>query len=110
MKILGLCGSLRRNSSNGALLKAAQLFLSDGDWFDADLAALPYFDPDQQYDQTPKQVLELRRQATLADAVFIATPEYAHAMPGLLKNTLEWMFCEGHNEEKRFCCDWFGAG
>jgi chromate reductase, NAD(P)H dehydrogenase (quinone) len=96
MKILGLCGSLRENSSNSLLLKAAQLQLTKCQWMVFDLAKLPYFDPDNQYsDQTPKIVLELRALASSADLIFVCTPEYAHGIPGVLKNAFEWLFHEG---------------
>lgn len=79
MKIFSLCGSLRSNSTNGYLLKAAKSFRPHDTWVDFKLADLPYFDPDNQYSpQTPKVVLEFRNLGSTADAIFIATPEYAH--------------------------------
>lgn len=96
MKILGLCGSLRENSTNALLLKAAKKELNSAVWLDFDLSQLPYFEPDQQYsDQIPRSVQELRRFASQADLIFLCTPEYAHGIPGVLKNALEWMFHEG---------------
>ena len=96
MKILGLCGSLRDHSSNGALLKAAREILKDHAWETVELSKLPYFDPDQQYsDSTPEIVLKMRETARTSDLIFISTPEYAHGVPGILKNALEWLFYEG---------------
>ncbi|OYZ19195.1 MAG: hypothetical protein B7Y39_12390 [Bdellovibrio sp. 28-41-41] len=96
MKILSLCGSLRSNSTNGYLLKAAKSCRPNDLWVDFNLADLPYFDPDNQYSvQTPQVVLEFRNLGATVDAIFIATPEYAHGLPGILKNALEWLFHEG---------------
>tara|TARA_B110001454_G_scaffold219194_1_gene251328 strand:- start:85360 stop:85866 length:507 start_codon:yes stop_codon:yes gene_type:complete len=96
MKILSLCGSLRSNSTNGHLLAAAKTVRTQDTWMDFKISDLPYFDPDNQYsEQTPKIVLELRKQGATAEAIFIATPEYAHGVPGILKNALEWLFHEG---------------
>ena len=96
MKIFGICGSLRKNSSNAQLLKAAQIFLNKHRWSSLYLDELPYFDPDQQFsEKTPELVKEMRKLASGSDLILISTPEYAHGVPGLLKNALEWLFCEG---------------
>lgn len=95
MKILGLSGGVRQKSSNAALLRLAQSMLSRHTWTVPRLAKLPYFDPDLQYSgRTPRVVTTLRRAAGDADLILICTPEYAHGIPGILKNALEWMFCE----------------
>ncbi len=104
MKILGLSGSVRSDSSNARLLILAQTLLEAGEWSRFDITSLPYFDPDHQYsDKTPQSVHSLRALAAEADRIFICTPEYAHAMPGILKNALEWMFHEG-TQKKRVAC------
>ena len=96
MKIFGICGSLRKNSSNAQLLKAAQIFLNKHRWSSLYLDELPYFDPDQQFsEKTLELVKEMRKLASGSDLILISTPEYAHGVPGLLKNALEWLFCEG---------------
>ncbi len=95
MHILGLSGGIRQNSSNAALLRLARGILSRHSWALPDLSALPYFDPDLQYsDATPAAATSLRKTAEAADLIVICTPEYAHGIPGMLKNALEWMFCE----------------
>ena len=99
MKILGICGSIRQNSSNWSLLKAVQNYYKDYhkdyQWESIDLARLPYFDPDLQYsEQTPAVVKKLRSVAGSCDLIVISTPEYAHGVPGILKNGLEWIFSE----------------
>ena len=96
MKILGLCGSLRKDSSNALLLQAAESELKTHQWFHFEISKLPYFDPDLQYsEQTPKAVMEVRSFASQADVIFVCTPEYAHGIPGILKNAFEWIFHEG---------------
>jgi NAD(P)H-dependent FMN reductase len=101
MKILGICGSIRKSSSNWAILNAAQKYFSNATWDILDLTALPYFDPDNQHSAaTPEVVTEMRRLAKECDLIFISTPEYAHGIPGILKNGLEWLFCE-HTSGKK---------
>jgi chromate reductase len=95
MHILGIAGGIRQNSSNATLLKLTRSILSKHTWALADISALPYFDPDLQYSEgTPAVVTGLRKAAEAADLIVICTPEYAHGIPGMLKNALEWMFCE----------------
>jgi NAD(P)H-dependent FMN reductase len=93
MKVLGICGSLRTTSSNGAILRAAarlapagmEIVVYEG------LGTLPYFSPDLDVDPLPAPVEELRARVGAADALFISSPEYAHGMPGALKNALDWL-------------------
>lgn len=94
MKILGICGSLRPESSNARLLRAARNYLRAQTWEVFDLARLPYFDPVRQYHDVPAQVAEFRTLGGMSDLIVIATPEYARGIPGILKNGLEWLFCE----------------
>lgn len=96
LRILGICGSLRMDSANGAILKAAQNFFLNHDWAEINLADFPYFDPDNQFsDSVPQAVEKARILASECSLLFIATPEYAHGAPGILKNGLEWLFHEG---------------
>lgn len=93
MKILALPGSLRRTSSNAAILRAAgrvapgevTVELYEG------VGALPHFSPDLDVDPLPEPVRALRAQIAGADALMISSPEYAHGMPGSLKNALDWL-------------------
>jgi NAD(P)H-dependent FMN reductase len=111
MKILGICGSLRENSTNKTLLHLAKANLSQHEWTEGDLFSLPYFDPDNQYsDQTPKSVLDMRKLAAACDIIFIATPEYAHGLPGVLKNALEWLFHEGTQKKPVYLVIGSGQG
>jgi chromate reductase len=93
MKVLGISGSLRRDSHNTKLLRAAadglppaaELELYDGLW------AIPPYSEDAEALGEPAQVSELKRAIAGADAVLIATPEYNHSIPGQLKNALDWV-------------------
>ena len=95
MKILTLSGSLRARSSNTELLRAAQL-VADRSWtFDHydGLASLPHFNPDLDFEGAtpPEPVRDLRVRIAAADALLICSPEYAHGVPGSLKNALDWL-------------------
>ncbi|MGB7588259.1 MAG: NAD(P)H-dependent oxidoreductase [Solirubrobacterales bacterium] len=92
MRVLGISGSLRRDSLNSALLRAAAERLPAGAelvFFDR-LADIPPFSEDAEASPAPDAVRELREAIRAADAVLIATPEYNHSLPGQLKNALDW--------------------
>ena len=90
MKLLALAGSLRATSSNAAIVRAvARLAGTTIDTFAT--ATLPHFSPDLDVDPLPATVAELRAAVGAATALVIATPEYAHGMPGSLKNALDWL-------------------
>lgn len=91
-RIVGLSGSLRRASLNTALLRVAATLLPDG----ASLALLdihdvPLYDGDVEAAGFPAAVDRLKEQIAAADALLISTPEYNHSIPGVLKNTLDWL-------------------
>ena len=92
MRILGIAGSLRRDSHNRKLLRAAAYTLPPEvelvEW--RGLADIPAFDEDLEGRLTPGPVQELRDAIDAADAVLIATPEYNAGIPGALKNALDW--------------------
>jgi chromate reductase, NAD(P)H dehydrogenase (quinone) len=91
-KILAISGSLRSASSNTKLLQAAielapgniEIKLYDG------LNDLPHFNPDLEIVAIPV-VVDLQTQIKWADGLLISTPEYAHGIPGVLKNALDWL-------------------
>lgn len=91
MRILAISGSLRRDSHNTALLRAAadlmpagaELVIHDG------LRDLPHYDGDTEA-SPGTEVLALREAISDADAVLISTPEYNSSIPGALKNALDW--------------------
>jgi chromate reductase, NAD(P)H dehydrogenase (quinone) len=91
-RLMLICGSLRSGSTNEALLRTvASLLPSD---VETDLyegtGALPHFNPDDDQDPLPGTVADLRGRIATADAILFSTPEYAGAMPGSLKNLLDW--------------------
>ena len=97
--IVGISGSLRAASSNAALLRAVarvlprdvKLVLYDG------MGALPHFNPDLDDGEQPPPpaVAALREFLLNADGVVISSPEYAHGVPGALKNLLDWLVSTG---------------
>jgi chromate reductase len=91
MKVLGISGSLRRDSHNSQLLNAAGQLIPEGVelvQFDQ-LRDLPHYDQDAEAD-AHLAVHNLRTAIAEADAVLIATPEYNSSIPGALKNALDW--------------------
>jgi len=93
MRVLGISGSLRRDSYNSALLRAAAERLPAGVEFVAfeRLAEIPAYDADsEEAGEAPAAVAELRAAMRAADAVLVATPEYNSSIPGALKNALDW--------------------
>jgi probable blue pigment (indigoidine) exporter len=92
MRILGIVGSVRRESHNRKLLRAAEQLLPRGavlEWYDG-LKAIPPYDQDDDVEPSPAPVRELRDAFATADAVLIASPEYNSSIPGVLKNALDW--------------------
>ena len=105
MNILTISGRLRARSSNTELLRAAQL-VADPSWnFDHydGLASLPHFNPDDDLEGStpPEPVRDLRARIAAADALLICSPEYAHGVPGALKNALDWMVSDAAMIGKR---------
>ncbi|HSS42672.1 MAG TPA: NADPH-dependent FMN reductase [Solirubrobacterales bacterium] len=92
MKVLGISGSLRRDSYNHALLReAAERLPAGAELVEFErLREIPPYDADLEAEATPPAVAELRQAMRDADAVLIATPEYNHSIPGVLKNALDW--------------------
>jgi NAD(P)H-dependent FMN reductase len=102
LRLLGLCGSLRRVSSNLALLRAAQQLVPAGvELRIADpLDRLPHFNPDLDVPPVPAAIGHWRAEIAAADAVLICSPEYAFSVPGVLKNALDWLVPSGELYEK----------
>jgi len=104
MLLLAISGSLRADSSNARLLRAAAAVAPEGVRFAfyAGLGALPHFDPDLDGEGAtpPPAVAELRRRLAEADGVVISSPEYAHGVPGSLKNALDWIVSSGELTDK----------
>ena len=93
MKVLAISGSLSASSSNGALLRAASRVTPPGTeiMIYGGLAALPHFSPDIDVEPFPPSVAAFRAQIGASDALAICSPEYAHGIPGSLKNALDWL-------------------
>jgi chromate reductase len=92
MRVLGISGSLRADSHNNALLRAAAERLPAGAELVVyeRLAEIPPYDEDVEVEGVPEVVRDLGNAIRAADAVLIATPEYNHSIPGQLKNALDW--------------------
>ncbi|MDW5593523.1 NAD(P)H-dependent oxidoreductase [Conexibacter stalactiti] len=93
MRVLGIPGSVRQDSHNRKLLRAAAATLPSGvelELWDR-LAELPHFDEDLERGPAPAAVQELRDAIAGADAVLISTPEYNAGVPGVLKNAIDWI-------------------
>jgi chromate reductase len=94
MRVLGISGSLRRDSHNTALLRhAGELFEAQGAEFEIydGLKQIPPYDEDDDVDGGPEIVARLRATIADADAVFFVTPEYNASIPGVLKNAIDWV-------------------
>ncbi|MEJ8839461.1 NADPH-dependent FMN reductase [Ramlibacter sp. AN1133] len=92
MNVLGISGSLRKGSYNSMALRAAQKLVPPGMRLDiADIAAIPLYNDDVRLAGEPAAVSELKAKVRAADAVLIVTPEYNFSIPGVLKNTLDWL-------------------
>lgn len=93
MRLYAISGSLRATSSNVALLKAMQAATPSGTSVDLCdcLSQLPIFNPDLEGEHTPTSVTAFAAQIAAADGLIIACPEYAHGIPGGLKNALDWL-------------------
>jgi len=90
--VCGIAGSLRERSFNRALLRAAQELAPEGmevRIFDR-MAEIPLFNEDLEAHGDPEPVEALKRAIGEADALLIATPEYNHGVPGVLKNAIDW--------------------
>jgi chromate reductase, NAD(P)H dehydrogenase (quinone) len=95
MRLLALSGSLRRASTNTAALEALARLAPEGVkvLVYRELAELPPFNPDDDLEDRPKPepFEKLRALIGASDALIIAAPEYAHGVPGALKNALDWL-------------------
>ncbi len=91
IRILGIVGSLRRDSYNLLALRAAQQMVPHGAVLELiDLRGIPVFNQDKEK-TPPTPVLELKRRVQAADGILFATPEYNYSIPGGLKNAIDWI-------------------
>lgn len=93
IEIIAISGSLRAASTNSALLAAlaanapadCRVEIYDG------LGRLPIFNPDDEGERTPPEAVRLIDAVTHADGIIVSCPEYAHGVPGGMKNALDWL-------------------
>ena len=91
LTFLGIAGSLRRASYNRGLIRAAiELSPASTRVVPYDLAEIPMFNADIEADGDPAAVTDFKAAIAAADALLIATPEYNHCVPGVLKNAIDW--------------------
>lgn len=90
IRILGIAGSLRRESYNRAALRAAAALVPEGAILETfELDGIPLFNQDEDQ-HPPAKVVELKRRVREADAILFVTPEYNYSVPGVLKNAIDW--------------------
>jgi chromate reductase len=90
LTILGIAGSLRKGSYNRATLRAAQKLAPAGARIDIfEIDGIPGFNQDEEQNP-PARIVELKKRARAADAILFVTPEYNYSIPGVLKNTIDW--------------------
>ncbi|BAZ17777.1 NADPH-dependent FMN reductase [Calothrix sp. NIES-4071] len=102
VQILAISGSLRAVSSNTAVLRAAAILVPSNVkiTFYSGLGELPHFNPDIDIEPAPLQVDAFRKQLKQSDGILISSPEYAHGVPGSMKNALDWLVGSGELVEK----------
>lgn len=102
MHLVAISGSLRANSTNTKLLRAALALAPEGTTLTVydGLDDLPHFSPERDIEPAPAAVAHLRDLLKRADTVLICTPEYAFGIPGTLKNALDWTVSSGSLNEK----------
>ncbi len=105
MKLAAISGSLRAESANTALVRALPLLAPLG----MDIVVfngigdLPHYDPALDTEPPPASVARWRTALGEADAALFCTPEYAHGMPGSLKNALDWLVSSGEFDGGKPC-------
>jgi chromate reductase len=89
-RILGIAGSLRRDSYNRAALRAATGLVPEGATMEVfEIDGIPGFNQDDEKNP-PQKVVEFKRKIRESDAILIVTPEYNYSIPGVLKNAIDW--------------------
>ena len=103
IKLLAISGSLRSKSSNTQLVDRVAQIAGDNLSIDifSDLDRLPHFNPDDEL-SVDIFVKDLMQRMRVADGFFVSTPEYAHGIPGTLKNALDWLVGSDAFIEKPF--------
>jgi chromate reductase len=92
LKIAGIAGSLRTTSWSRIILESIARLLPEGaSLYPIDIGSLPHYNEDIEHEAVPVAVSAARERAQASDAVIIVTPEFNHGLPGVLKNTLDWL-------------------
>jgi chromate reductase len=92
LKIVGIAGSLRAASYSQIVLKSIARLLPEGTEVDTlDIGSLPHYNEDVEREALPQSAASARARVQACDAVIIVTPEFNHGLPGVLKNTLDWL-------------------
>jgi chromate reductase, NAD(P)H dehydrogenase (quinone) len=92
LKLLGISGSLRRGSYNAALLRAATRLMPENATLEtASIRGIPLYDGDVEAQGIPPAVAQLKEAVVAAAGVLLATPEYNNSIPGVFKNTIDWL-------------------
>lgn len=91
--LIGISGSLRRQSFNTALLRAAAGMMPEGAALEiADISAIPLYNADiESSEGIPPVVAQLKEKIAAANGLLLSTPEYNNSLPGVLKNTIDWL-------------------
>src|SRR6266446_5827646 len=90
IRILGIAGSLRRESYNRAALRTATKLVPEGAMLETfALDGIPVFNQDEEQNP-PAKVADLKKRIREADAILFVTPEYNYSIPGVLKNAIDW--------------------
>jgi chromate reductase, NAD(P)H dehydrogenase (quinone) len=91
LRLVGFAGSLRRDSFNQALLRAArELAPGDVEIEILDISRIPLYNADDESDGDSPAVSEFKDSIRQSDGIIIATPEYNHGVPGVMKNLVDW--------------------
>ena len=98
IQVVGIAGSLRTGSYNKCLLKIAQVNLPEGMFLEIrDLAQIPLYNADIEKERVPSAVMALKEIVAKSDGMLIAAPEYNRSIPGVLKNTMDWLSTPAKN-------------
>src|SRR6187431_2909942 len=90
--VIGISGSLRRQSFNSALLRAAAGLMPEGATLEiADISAIPLYNGDIESEGIPAAVTALKARIAETDGLLICTPEYNNSIPGVAKNVIDWL-------------------
>jgi NAD(P)H-dependent FMN reductase len=104
MTIIGISGSLRKNSFNASLLRAAVEAVSEGTTLEiASIRDIPLYDGDvEEASGVPAVVQQLKDRIASADGLLLVTPEYNNSIPGVFKNAIDWMSRPGKDIKRVF--------